>query len=106
MCIRDRLLTGDSLRARYRESTRKPTAVDPGQIVKYDFRGFTFFSRWIAKGSRLRLMLRSPNSIQVEKNYNSGGVVASESGKDARTAHISLYHDAEHASYLGLPIGR
>jgi putative CocE/NonD family hydrolase len=100
------LLTGDSLRARYRESTRKPTAVDPGQIVKYDFRGFTFFSRWIAKGSRLRLMLRSPNSIQVEKNYNSGGVVASESGKDARTAHISLYHDAEHASYLGLPIGR
>jgi len=100
------LLTGDSLRARYRESTRKPTAVDPGQIVKYDFRGFTFFSRRIAKGSRLRLMLRSPNSIQVEKNYNSGGVVASESGKDARTAHISLYHDAEHASYLGLPIGR
>jgi putative CocE/NonD family hydrolase len=100
------LLTGDSLRARYRESTRKPTAVDPGQIVKYDFRGFTFFSRRIAKGSRLRLMLRSPNSIQVEKNYNSGGVVASESGKDARTAHISLYHDAEHASYLELPIGR
>ena len=98
------LLTGDSLRARYRESTRKPTAVDPGQIVKYDFRGFTFFSRRIAKGSRLRLMLRSPNSIGVEKNYNSGGVVATESGKDARTAHISLYHDAEHASFLELPI--
>jgi hypothetical protein len=49
-------------------------------------------------------MLRSPNSIQVEKNYNSGGVVASESGKDARTAHIALYHDAGHASFLDLPI--
>jgi hypothetical protein len=48
-------------------------------------------------------MLRSPNSIQVEKNYNSGGAVANESGKDARTAHIALYHDAEHASYLELP---
>jgi hypothetical protein len=49
-------------------------------------------------------MLRSPNSIQVEKNYNSGGVVASESAKDARTAHIALYHDAAHASFLELPI--
>jgi len=97
-------LTGDSLRARYRESTRKPSPVDPGQIVKYDFRGFTWFSRRIAKGSRLRLMLRSPNSIFLEKNYNSGGAVASESGKDARIAHISLYHDAEHASYLELPV--
>jgi putative CocE/NonD family hydrolase len=97
------LLTGDAMRARYRESPRKPSPVDPGQIVKYEFRGFTFFSRRIAKGSRLRLMLRSPNSIQVEKNYNSGGAVANESGKDARTAHIALYHDAEHASYLELP---
>jgi uncharacterized protein len=100
------LLTGDALRARYRESPRMPIPVVPGQIVKYDFRGFSWFSRRIAKGSRLRLMLRSPNSIGLEKNYNSGGVVANESGKDARTAHISLYHDAEHASYLELPIGR
>src|SRR5580658_159855 len=98
------VLTSDSLRARYRQSLRKPSPVDPGQIVKYEFRGFTWFSRRISKGSRLRLMLRSPNSIQVEKNYNSGGVVANESGKDARTAHISLYRDAEHASFLELPI--
>jgi hypothetical protein len=49
-------------------------------------------------------MLRSPNSIQVEKNYNSGGVVAGESAEDARTAHIALYHDARHASFLELPI--
>jgi putative CocE/NonD family hydrolase len=97
------LLTGNAMRARYRESLRKPSPVASGQIVKYEFRGFTFFSRRIAKGSRLRLMLRSPNSIQVEKNYNSGGAVANESGKDARTAHIALYHDAEHASYLELP---
>jgi putative CocE/NonD family hydrolase len=97
------LLTGNAMRARYRESLRKPSPVASGQIVKYEFRGFTFFSRRIAKGSRLRLMLRSPNSIQVEKNYNSGGAVANESGKDARTAHIALYHDAEHASFLELP---
>lgn len=72
----------------------------------YEFKSFTFFSRRIAKGSRLRLLLHSPNSIQSEKNYNSGGVVANESGEDARTAHITLYHDADHASYLEIPIGR
>ncbi|MGA3077710.1 MAG: CocE/NonD family hydrolase C-terminal non-catalytic domain-containing protein [Bryobacteraceae bacterium] len=98
------LLTGDAMRARYRDSTRQPSLVESGQIVKYEFRGFTWFSRRIAKGSRLRLMLRSPNSIQLEKNYNSGGMVAGESAEDARTAHIALYHDAGHASYLELPI--
>jgi len=100
------LLTSDALRARYRESPRKPVPAPPGEIVKYDFHGFTFFSRRIAKGSRLRLMLRSPNSIQLEKNYNSGGVVANESAKDAHTAHIAVYHNADHASYLELPISR
>jgi hypothetical protein len=42
----------------------------------------------------------------LEKNYNSGGVVAEESGKDAKTAHVTLYHDAQRASYLELPIGK
>jgi hypothetical protein len=42
----------------------------------------------------------------VEKNYNSGGVVARESAKDARTAHITLYHDAGHESFLEIPVVR
>jgi hypothetical protein len=45
-----------------------------------------------------------PNSINVEKNYNSGGEVSRETGKDARTAHITLYHDANHMSSLELPV--
>jgi hypothetical protein len=45
-----------------------------------------------------------PNSIQIEKNYNSGGVVASESAKDARTAIFTLYHDSAHPSFLEFPI--
>jgi hypothetical protein len=49
-------------------------------------------------------MLRSPNAIQLEKNYNSGGVVANELAKDARTAHIALYHDSAHPSVLELPV--
>ncbi len=97
-------LSQDWLRARYRESDRVEKLVTPGEINLYTFDGFTFFSRQIAKGSRLRLIISCPNSILVEKNYNRGGVVAEESGKDARTAHISLYHDPDHPSYLELPM--
>jgi putative CocE/NonD family hydrolase len=96
-------LTQDILRARYRESLRQEKLVVPGEINRYEFTGFTFFSRRIAKGSRLRLLITCPNSIHLQKNYNSGGVIAEESGEDARTAHVTLYHDSQHASFLELP---
>lgn len=98
------LLTGDLMRTRYRESLERETLVKPGEILRYEFKSFTWFSRRVAAGSRLRLFLRCPNSIFLEKNYNSGGVVADETAKDARTAHISVYHDAEHPSAVEIPI--
>ncbi len=98
-------LTQDLLRARYRESPRHEKLVIPGEITPYTFDGFTFFSRRLAKGSRLRLLLQCPNTIYLEKNYNSGGAVVSESGKDARVAHVTLYHDAEHPSHVEVPLG-
>ena len=97
-------LTRDLKRARYRESMKVEKLVTPGEIICYEFDSFMFFSRLVGKGSRLRLTFASPNSIQLQKNYNSGGVVAEETGADARTAHITLYHDANHPSYLELPI--
>jgi putative CocE/NonD family hydrolase len=99
-------LAGDMMRARYRESLREPKLVTPGEVNRYVFDGFYFFSRKIARGSRLRLVFKSPNSIRLQKNYNGGGVVAEESGADARTAQVTLYHDAERPSYLELPIVR
>ncbi len=99
-------LSQDLLRARYRESPRAEKLVAPGEVNLYRFDGFTFFSRRISRGSRLRLTIACCNSIFLEKNYNAGGVVASESGKDARTAHITVYHDKEHPSYLEVPVVR
>jgi predicted acyl esterase len=65
---------------------------------------FTFFARRAGKSSRLRLVVRSINTTGTKKNYNSGGVVTAETGKDAKTAHITLVYDAEHPSALDLPI--
>lgn len=97
-------LTSATMRARYRESLRKAKSVPSGATEKYVFDNFTFFSRRVAKGSRLRLIVSSINSTGTEKNYNSGGVVAVETAKDAKTAHIFLVHDTEHPSALELPI--
>ncbi len=97
-------LTGATVRARYRESLRQERLVTAGKAEEYVFDNFTFFSRRLAKGSRLRLFVHCPNTPSVEKNYNSGGVVALETAKDAKTAHASLVHDAEHQSTLELPV--
>jgi uncharacterized protein len=99
------LLTQDLLRARYRESLLEEKLVIPGEINRYVFDSFTFFSRLIGKGSRLRLVIRCPNSIYIQKNYNGGGDVAAESASDSRVANIALYHDAEYPAFLELPIG-
>jgi putative CocE/NonD family hydrolase len=99
------LLTGDVLRARYRESLREPKLIRTKAPLRYDFEHFTFVSQEIKKGSRLRLVIAPINSIFSEKNYNSDGEVAAESMKDARTVTVTLYHDHDHQSILYIPIG-
>ena len=98
------LIGSDALRARYRHGLDKPELVSRGTVERYEFKGFPFVARRIPKGSRLRLAFGPMNSKYAEKNYNSGGSVADESGRDAHVVSVSLHHDAEHPSALYLPI--
>jgi len=97
-------LWNDVRRLRYRESLREAKLVKPDEIVKCNFDPGLFVARRLMKGSRLRLVVYSPNSIFWQKNYNSGGVVADETAKDAHTAHIKIYHDAQRPSSIDLPL--
>ena len=97
-------LWSDTRRLRYRESLREEKLAKPGEIVRCDFNPGLFVARRLMKGSRLRLVISSPNSIQLEKNYCSGGVVAEETAKDARTCHVQVYHEAIHPSVIQLPL--
>jgi putative CocE/NonD family hydrolase len=99
-------LSGDVLRARYREGLRTPKLVKTPAPLRYDFGRFTFVSRLIKQGSRLRVVIGPANSIYNQKNYNAGGVVSDESIEDARTVKVRLYHDAAHPSALYVPIGQ
>jgi putative CocE/NonD family hydrolase len=97
-------LWSDMRRLRYRESLREPKLVRPGEIVRCDFNPGLFVARRLMKGSRLRLVVTAVNSIFWQKNYCSGGVVAEETAKDARTCHVQIYHDAAHSSAVQLPL--
>jgi putative CocE/NonD family hydrolase len=98
------VLWSDIRRLRYRDSLREANLVKPGEIVRCDFNPGLFVARRLMKGSRLRLVVSSPNSTQWQKNYCSGGVVAEETAKDARTCHVQVYHDVRHASAIQLPL--
>ena len=98
------LLCDDQLRARYRESSEIARLVEPGKILPYRFDRFGFFARTIRKGSRLRLTVGPVLGTGGQNNRQSGGVVAEETARDARTATIRLHHDAEHASALRLHV--
>ncbi|MEO5754389.1 MAG: CocE/NonD family hydrolase [Chthoniobacterales bacterium] len=97
-------LWADVRRLRYRESLREGKLVKPGEIVECSFAPGLFVARTLMEGSRLRLVVSSPNSFFTEKNYNSGGVIAEETAKDARTAHVQVYHDTAHPSALELSL--
>lgn len=98
------LLAEDTKRARHRLSRETESLVPSGEVLRYDFDSFPSFSRLIAKGSRLRLFIRCPNTIYLQKNYNSGGSVAEETPTVARTAHVVVHHSKQYPSALTLPI--
>ncbi len=97
-------MTHDIMRARYRNSLREEELAVPGEIDLYRFDRFSFFSRTVSKGSRLRFVIKCLNSPVWQKNFNSGGVVARETAKNARKAVVTLYHDRGHPSLLELPV--
>jgi hypothetical protein len=99
-------LTSDVLRARYRESWREPKLVATHAAQRYDFDRFTFVSRQVGKGSRLRLTIAPINSMFSEKNYNASNPVSEQSMKDARQVTVTLFHDRAHPSALYVPFGQ
>lgn len=98
-------LTTDYLRVRYREGLRQEKCVESPTPLRCELDRFTFVSRRLGRGHRLRLVIGPVNSIYWEKNYNSGGVVAEESVRDAVAVTVKLYHEPGRPSALYVPIG-
>ncbi|MHB8813391.1 MAG: CocE/NonD family hydrolase [Steroidobacteraceae bacterium] len=103
-------LTTDQIRARYREGLRSPKPIQTADPLQYDFEGFTFISRQIKRGHRLRLVIaplgRPIDATFSERNFNGGGVVADESVENARIVTVRMFHDQARPSALYVPMGQ
>jgi hypothetical protein len=93
----------DIRRARFRNGPFRQELLQPGQIVQIPFEFYWMAWRFPA-GARLRLTLAPLNSPNYQKNFNTGGRVGYERIEDARIANIQIFHGADHASRLTLPL--
>jgi uncharacterized protein len=93
----------DIRRARFRDNVFTAELLKPDEIAKIPFE-FSWMARRIPAGARLRLTIAALNSPAYQKNYNTGGRIGYEKIEDARIAHIRIFHDAKHKSYLTLPL--
>ena len=93
----------DIRRARFRDGFFKQELLKPGELATIPFE-FNWMAWRIPAGARLRLILMPLNSPNYHKNYNTGGRIGYEDPKEARVAHIKLFHDGRRASALILPL--
>ena len=95
------MLTEGIMRARFRESIERPTLIEPGRVYELEVDMWDTGNLFKA-GHRIRLEVSSSNFPRYERNLNTG----SQPGLDAEmaVAQQTVYHDAERASYLTLPV--
>jgi putative CocE/NonD family hydrolase len=94
-------VTDGIIRARYRKSFFTSDFVIPGDINEYVINLETA-SQMFLKGHKIRIDISSSNFPEYDRNMNTGN----PPGEDARgiTATQTIYHDAEYASYIDLPM--
>jgi putative CocE/NonD family hydrolase len=94
-----RNLTDGILRLRYRNSLEKPELLTPGEIYPITVdAGVT--ANVFLKGHRIRLEISSSNFPRIDRNPNTGGLIADET--HPVPAGQSVYHDRQHPSHLEL----
>lgn len=94
-------LAEGKIRARFRESMRDPTPLEPGKMYEYTL------DLWqtgieIPKGHRMRVEVASASFPFFSRNLNTGG------HNEMETAYVSaeqtVYHDAARPSHVLLPV--
>lgn len=89
------------LRARYRESLSQPKLIEPGAVLRYDI-SLAPTSILLRAGHRLRVLVTSSDFPRYDRNPNTGelGVTATV----LKPAQQQIFHDAQRASHLVLPL--
>jgi putative CocE/NonD family hydrolase len=89
------------IRARFRRSGSKPTLLTPGRPESYEI-DLWALGMVFKKGHRLRVEVTSSCFPIYDRNLNTGDDIAT--GTRMVTARQTVYHTADRASYLVLPV--
>ena len=94
-------LTDGILRARYRNSHATPELLKPGEVYKIRIDMWNTSNVFLA-GHKLRVDISSSNFPRFDRNLNTG----ENAGRSSNMvkAENTVYHDAQHASALILPV--
>jgi putative CocE/NonD family hydrolase len=89
------------VRARYRDSARRGTLIEPGRPYQFTI-DLVATRNLFQRGHRIRLEVSSSNFPRFDRNLNTGAPVAVSS--EPRIARQTVYHDSGLSSHLQLPI--
>jgi uncharacterized protein len=89
------------VRARYRDSLSRPSPLTPGQVYRFEI-DLVGTSVAFRKGHRIRVHVTSSHFPQFDRNPNTGAVFGTTS--QVKIAQQTVYHDAERASHVLLPV--
>jgi putative CocE/NonD family hydrolase len=90
-------------RARYRQSRIAPVPLTADKIEKYEIDMWAT-SNVFQKGHRIRLEVTSSNFPYADRNPNAFVDLSAATEKDYVVAIQTVFHDAEHASFVDLPL--
>ncbi len=91
------------VRARYRDGTGQPAPIAPGQVYSYEI-DLIATSQVFKAGHRLRVEIASSNFPCFDRNPGNGAPAATATERDFVVAEQVIRHDAEHPSYITLPV--
>jgi putative CocE/NonD family hydrolase len=96
-------LTDGIIRARYRDFVHggQPSLIEPGQAYEYEI-DLWATSNLFKKGHQIRVDITSSCFPRWNRNLNTGQEFGSSS--EMVVAHQTILHDAEHPSYIILPV--
>jgi len=89
------------LRARYRDSLTEARLLEPGKAYRYEIDLWVTSSVFLP-GHRIRVEISSSNFPRFDRNLNTGEPCGT--GTNWTKATQTVYHDAEHSSYILLPV--
>lgn len=89
------------VRARYRESVRAPTLLEPGRAYPFDL-DLAGTANTFRRGHRIRIEVSSSNFPWYDRNLNTGGDPAR--GTEMGAADQRVFHEPGRLSYITLPV--